>query len=92
MSPNVTFKSLLVQADLKLAVPLQAGGAWRFQEAGSRVAWQAHRGDAHPLLFLQNGRGSTYRQQKPQKGALRPEFSCTVEEGLAFLYNVSKSM
>lgn len=40
MSPNVTFKSLLVQADLKLAVPLQAGGAWRFQEAGNRVAWQ----------------------------------------------------
>lgn len=46
MSPNVTFKSLLVQADLKLAVPLQAGGAWRFQEDGSRVAWQAHWGDA----------------------------------------------
>lgn len=46
MSPNVTFKSLLVQADLKLAVPLQAGGAWRFQEAGSHVAWQAHWGDA----------------------------------------------
>lgn len=63
MSSNVTFKSLLVQADLKLAMCLQAGGAWWFQEAAAM--WLGRLPGVMPvlLLFLQNGRGSTYRQK-----------------------------
>lgn len=83
MSPNVT--------DLKLAMRLQAGGAWRFQEAGGCVAWQAPWGGACPAFIsakwtwqhLQAEAGSRVLSGLG-RGEKVPGFSCSIEEGLAF--------
>lgn len=100
MSSNVTFKSLLVQADLKLAMRLHEG-RWCLAVPGSHshVAWQAPWGDACPAFISAKWTWQHLQAEAGRRvlsglgrGEKVPGFSCSVEEGLAFLYNASKSM